>query len=382
MTADYSLVLMRGLPAFLVDQGWDVHVITSPGPQLEELRSASGVTTHSIPMRRDPSPVQDLLALLIWMREVRSVRPDVLWAGTPKAALLAMIAGWTLRIPERIYVVRGLRLETASGALRMLLARLEKITFALSTRALVVSPSLRAELVRLNLTDANKLIVLGHGSSNGVDTSRFYSRLPGDKTVRALRRQVGLADGIPVVGFIGRLTPDKGLAMLKSAIGRLVEKGVDFQLLVIGGPDGENSTDMAPLDDGRVFFTGHVRDTSAYYALIDVLCLPTRREGFPNVVLEAGASGVPTVTTTATGAVDSVLDRVTGRIVNKESDQELADALAELISDPLLRTTYGERAREWTVQNFAQEIVWEAIDGHLTEVWSSRSGGKRNWKNS
>ncbi|MGV2982236.1 glycosyltransferase family 4 protein [Microbacterium sp. AGC85] len=370
VTANVSLILMRGLPSFLVSRGWEVHVVTSPGTELDSLRDVAGVTAHAVPMRREPSPVQDFRALVTWTSELRAIRPDVIWAGTPKAALLATIAGWILRVPERIYVVRGLRLETAGGALRRILVGLEKLTFALSTRAVVVSPSLRSELVRLGLANPTKLVVLGQGSSNGVDTQRFRPRASDDETVRTLQHQIGLAHGIPVVGFVGRLTADKGFTLLKAAIERLVEQRIDFQLLVIGGAEGQSSVDTDPLDESRVFFTGHVADTSPYYALIDVLCLPTRREGFPNVVLEAGASGVPTVTTNATGAIDSVIDGLTGRVVNKDSDSELASALADLISDPELRREYGNRSREWVVQHFRQALVWENLEAHLTQALS------------
>jgi len=324
-----------------------------------------GISVHSVPMERDPSPLRDLVALLRWMEILRITKPDVVTAGTPKAALLAAVSGWILRVPDRIYLLRGLRLETASGMLYRVLTRLERLTFALSTRSIAVSESLRDEAVRLGLTHGRTVAVLGRGSSNGVDTSRFFPRADDDIEVLALRDRIGLASGLPTIGYVGRLTADKGLGLLDAALDLLAAKGFAVQLLVVGGVDGARLPRPSRPSPVRTFSTGRVPDTSAYYALMDVLCLPTRREGFPNVVLEAGAAGVPTVTTNATGAIDSVVDGKTGLIVDKDDASQLAEALEALLTDSDRRRRLGQHARQWVVAEFERTTVWERMEAYL-----------------
>lgn len=377
VTADSSVGLMRGLPAFLASRGWEVYVVSSPGPHSERLGRNGDMTVVAIPMERNPSPMRDFWALVRWIRVIHYIRPDAIWAGTPKAGFLGMVAGWSLRVPVRIYVLRGLRLETAHGWLRRVLYTLERLTFSLCSEALAVSPSLRDEVIRLGLVGRRKIVVLGHGSSNGVDIRRFRPRSSSDLGIAQLRNEVGLKAGVPVIGFVGRLTPDKGLALLRSASELLVRRGVAFQLLVIGGADGDGPDERRFPGNVNVFYTGPVADVSPYYQLMDVLCLPTQREGFPNVVLEAGASGVAVVTTDATGAVDSVIDQETGRVVSKHSAEALAEALADVLADPVSRASYGQRARAWVVENFGQDDVWKRIDAHLLEA-SRPNHGRRS----
>ncbi|MGN7202493.1 glycosyltransferase family 4 protein [Arthrobacter sp. SAFR-044] len=370
VTVDISLGLMDGFPQYLSSRGWDVHVVSSPGPLLDELDDKPGITTHRIVMARRPAPIADLVALGRWVLLLQRIRPDITSVGTPKAGLLGGIAAWLTRVPTRIYLLRGLRLETAEGIKFKMLMFPEKLAFATAHKALAVSQSLRARAVGLGLVPSEKVIVLGAGSSNGVDLLHFKSIEP--KTQRgcganrdSLAMTLGLDFNVPVIGFVGRLTVDKGLAQLAKARDILHSRGVDHQLLIVGGvDDSEAPAALQALErSGRYpSLTGYVRDTAPYYRLMDLLCLPTRREGFPNVVLEASATGVPTVTTDATGAVDSVIDGETGIITQMDSALELADALAMLIEDPSLRKRMGEAARQRAHDYFRQPLVWGLLE--------------------
>ncbi|BDZ39229.1 glycosyltransferase family 4 protein [Microbacterium suwonense] len=358
VTVDLSLGLIDGFAHYLVESGWDVRVVSGPGAYADRLRD-SGIQLHEIKMSREPDPVRDLRSLLAWIRILREIRPDVIVAGTPKAGLLGTIAAWITRVPDRVYIVRGLRLETSTGVLRQVLTVLEKLTFALSTRALSVGPSLRDEILRLKLTRPSKVWVLGKGSSNGVDIMRFVPRPVPDETSDSLRESLGLDPALPTIGFVGRLNRDKGLDTLREALHLIAAGPIRLQLLLVGGQDGGVLSDQEHVGGNvRIVRTGQVLDTSAYYPLLDVFCLPTRREGFPNVVLEAAASGVPTITTDATGAVDSVVDGVTGLIVKTDDPSALAEAILQLLSDDELRARMGENARRWVVDDFDQATVW------------------------
>ncbi|KRB36252.1 glycosyltransferase family 4 protein [Microbacterium sp. Root180] len=359
VTADISLSLLTGIPERLVREGWDVHVVAGGGERLAILDATPGVTTHTLPMSRDPDPWGDARALVRWLRLLRHLRPEVILVGTPKAGLLGTLAGFFTRVPIRIYHVRGLRLETTTGFTRRVLTVLEKAALRCATTALCVSQSLAERLVELRLTSADRVVVLGRGSSNGVDTARFA---PGPAPA-----VTGLDPSVPVVGFVGRLNHDKGLDILAAASGILEHDGVDHQLLIVGGMDG---SDLEAFQDFRrtPVVTGQVADVAAYYPTMRVLCLPTRREGFPNVVLEASSSATAVVTTDATGAVDSVEDGVTGIIVPVGDAQSLARALTRLVQDDDLARRMGLAGRELVLAEFSRDRVQDALCAFLDDL--------------
>lgn len=368
VTVDMTLVFMRGFPEFLVERGWDVHVASTEGPLLDRLRGVAGVTVHPLRMSREPSLLRDLVSLAAWLRLIRTLRPQVVSAGTPKAGLLGSVSGALARVPRRVYHLRGLRLETSSGFARRVYTLTERIAARSATDILAVSRSLRQRAIELGIAPASKIAVLGDGSSNGVDLARFDPSLPAPTD--ELRASLGLTAGIPVVGFVGRLTADKGVDVLARARAMLASRGIRHQLLVIGGADGADRAQELDLGDD-VVFTGRVPDPERYYRLMDVLCLPTLREGFPNVVLEAAASRVPTVTTDATGAVDSVVDGTTGLISKAGSADSLADALQSVIVDAGLRERLAGNALSHVREHFDRTRIWE-----LTEDYY-RNGGSR-----
>lgn len=362
VTVDLSLGLLRGFPAYLAGRGWDVHVVCAPGPRLDALEGTPGVTVHAIAMARDPSLLIDLRSLFSWVGLVRNVRPTVISVGTPKAGLLGVLAGRLMRVPDVVYMLRGLRLETETGLRRRILWGLERLTMALAGRVLAVSPSLREAALDARLVKAEKISVLGAGSSNGVDISRFEDSPDLEADVSALRSELALVPGVPVVGFVGRLTAAKGLEALADAHRELDRLGVDHQLLIVGGIDHEDgAASLVKLQEGTwpAVQTGFVDDPSIYYRLMDVFCLPTLKEGFPNVVLEAGAAGLPTVTTNATGAIDSIVENETGLLVPAGDGVQLAAALQKLIGDQELRLRMGQAASRHVAENFANEVVWD-----------------------
>ena len=375
VTVDISLGLMRGFPEYLVEHGWDVHVVSSPGPSLQGLSDVPGVTTHSLPMTREPSPFADLRSLIAWVQLLVRVRPDVISIGTPKAGLLGGLAGLLARVPTRIYLLRGLRLETTSGLQRSMLIAVERLSVALSHKVLAVSYSLRQRAIELGVVKPGKILVLGSGSSNGVNVATFDRANFTEEEIAHLSESLGLIMGVPVIGFVGRLTADKGLHVLAEARTLLTRDGVDHQILIVGGIDGESgrvSLDRLRNAGRPAIITGYVSAPAIYYQLMDLLCLPTLREGFPNVVLEAGAAGIPTVTTRATGAVDAVVDGETGFTVATGSAQALANKLAVLVADPALGGAMGSKARAWVEESFGSTRIWSLTQQFYADCSSRR----------
>jgi glycosyltransferase involved in cell wall biosynthesis len=358
-TADESLDLMRGFPGFLVDGGWDVHVVSTGGPRLTALGAMRGITVHGLPMARLPKPMADARALARWIQLLRRVRPDVVAVGTPKAGLLSMIASACLGVRFRVYILRGLRAETARGLLWALLVATEWVAMACSHVVLAVSPSLKVRAEQMHLCPAEKLVVLGSGSSNGIDLDVFSTGVPEPPS------EWELEPGLPVLGYVGRITSDKGLIHFADALRLMRQSGSRCQLLLIGRAEDERGAPIIQrlIDAGqRVIEVGYLDDPRAAYAAMDVICLPSLREGFPNVILEAAAAGRPAVVSDATGNVDAVVDGVTGYVVPLGNVEVLASALIRLLRDRNLSRAMGSAARARVAKEFDRVQLWQKTD--------------------
>lgn len=340
----------------LRDAGFRVTVVSSPGKLLERTAARAGVEWIAIPTRRGMAPFADLVSLLRLWRLLGRLKPDLVEFSTPKAGLLGTVAAMLRGVPRRVYMLRGLKLETAHGYKRGILLAAERLTSACAHVVLCNSESLRARALELRVAPPAKLHLLGDGSSNGVDLERFS---PGPCEVR---ERLGFSRDAPVVGFMGRLTRDKGLPELIDAFDAILAAEPQARLLLVGWYDAAEDA----LDDAMrarieshpcIHCTGFVDDTAPYYRAMDVMVLPTWREGFPNVVLEAAATGIPVVTTTSTGSRDAVVAEVTGLLILPGYPQAIAEAVVKLLRDPERRQHMGQAARAWVMEHYADERV-------------------------
>jgi glycosyltransferase involved in cell wall biosynthesis len=340
----------------LREAGFRVTLVSSPGAMLDLTVANEGVEGIGLPIRRGIAPVADIVSLLRLCLLLKHLKPVMTEFSTPKAGLLGSLAAWLCRVPVRVYLLRGLKLDTSHGIKRMLLLAAERTASACSHVVLCNSVSLRDEARALRVAPREKMALLGEGSSNGVDIHRF---LPGESDVR---KRLGLPNAIPVVGFVGRLTRDKGLPELIEAFELILKVEPMTRLLLVGwfdrSEDALDSRLKARIQGHpQIHCSGFVEDTAPFYRAMDILVLPTWREGFPNVVLEAAASGVPAITTLSTGSRDAVIPEVTGLLVPPGYPEAISEAVLKLLRDPERRRRLGEAARAWVSGHYARERV-------------------------
>ncbi|MEO9247704.1 glycosyltransferase family 4 protein [Citricoccus nitrophenolicus] len=371
-TRDTSMTTFyRGYLSYLRQKGWDVTVVASSTGKLEEFASMEGVRGIDLPMERNPSPIKDALSLLRWIRILRLHRPNVLVAATPKASLLALTAARLTACPTRIYQVWGLRFETTTGWHRILFRTLERVAATMATDVICNSRSLASVAEASGVTGGHAPRVLGDGSSHGVDLE-YYSRdaqfpeLP-ETTSDFLKEHAGFT----VIGFVGRITPDKGVEVLLEALQVCHDRGLPIACVVVGSAeDGALSKRLIDSESlyPMIHFAGAAEDPRPYFAAFDVLCLPSRREGFPNVVLEAAAMGIPAIVTDSTGTVDSVQDGITGRIVTTDDTKALAQALEHAALNHQYWRDMGVAARSRAEAKFSKHRLWRLQEEAIQET--------------
>jgi len=364
VTSDLAVKFFQGQSAFLAANGFEVHAICSSGPRLEALRR-EGITPWAVPIEREISPARDLLSLWRLWRLFRRIRPDMVVASTPKAGLLGTLAARLAAVPHVEYFLHGLRLETTAGIKRWVLMGAEWLACHAAERVRCVGPSLRARTVALGLAPAARCIVIGNGSADGIAMERYAAAAQSKFEAKQVRRELRIPAEAPVIGFVGRLTRDKGIRELYEAFTQLHSRYPDLRLLLLG--DFETG-DPVPEElraqigaDPAVIHTGWVDNVEHFYPAMDVMALPTYREGLPTVLLEAQYAGVPVVTTNATGAVDAIVDGETGLHIPIGDAGALASALDRLLGDAELRSTMGPAGRVWVETNFHREDLWREL---------------------
>jgi glycosyltransferase involved in cell wall biosynthesis len=361
-----ALGFVQGQLQYFQDRGFEVTVLCPKRRNDEwEVAPPNNISMIEVPIERKIAPWRDLQSLWRLCRLMRELRPTVTNVGTPKAGLLAGFAAWLNRVPCRIYTLHGLRFETTKSLKRRILVFAERLACRFAHRVICVSQSVRERALASGLASAERLVVLGSGSCNGVDVSRFAPTPGITRQAAELRNRLRIPRGAPVAMFVGRITSDKGIPELTEAFLRASERFPHLRLVLVGCfEDGDPlpADTRRILDEhSRIIFVGAVQDTAPYYAMADVVVLPSHREGLPLVVLEAQAAGKPVIGTSATGIIDVVANDETGLLVPVCDIPALAAAMERLLTDKHLAMKLGLAGREQVRFKFQQEQIWKAL---------------------
>lgn len=370
MTAE---AFLRSQMQEMADRGWDVHLACAPDDGTDSwarLQDMSHITLHPIPMRRQTSPLRDISSIRAWRKLISLTQPDLVVASTPKAGLLAGLAAWLENVPTRLYHIRGLRSEGLRGFAATFMRGVERLSVKVATHVVLDSESLSLELDRHRLDPADKGVVLGQGSCCGVDTQHY--RPPTSRERSVSRQSLSIEEHEFALGFIGRITRDKGVAELLVAFEALTRKYPQAHLILVGPIEDSSILDSLDFDGSRnVTFVGALDDVRNALWACDLFVLPSYREGFPVANLEAQACGVPVVTTTATGCRDSIAPGETGILVPPRDPQSLLLAMQDALERQQTLVKWRLNCRPFVEENFDSRIVNERFVNYLESIVAS-----------
>lgn len=366
-TAPVSMrLLLAGQPAFMKGKGFDVTLISADGQDWKDIPHLEDYSVHIVCMARKIDLIKDIKALWKLIRLFRTIKPDIVHSHTPKAGLLAMLAARISGVPVRMHTVAGLPLMESTGLLRKVLILAEKGTYRCASMVYPNSYRLRDFILKERFISPIKLSVIANGSSNGIDTAYFEKTETLRSAATGWRAEHGISLRAPVFIFIGRIVKDKGINELLGAFDGLSGVLPDVVLLLVGSFED----DLDPVDarsrniigaNPRVIHAGFQKDVRLFLSVADILVFPSYREGFPNVPMQAGCFGLPSIVTDINGCNEIIEDGVNGLIVPPKNEKALAEAMERMTLDQALRTRCAANARPRIVDRYQQSAVWDAL---------------------
>ena len=367
-SAFYDLGVLHGEIEFFGEKNWDIIIICGDKTKINKSKIHKKCQIKYINMKREPDFSRDLIVLIKIIIILIKEKPSVTCYVIPKSAFIGAIASWVARVPTRIYLLMAAKFETSIGIKRKILIFLEKLVINTSTKVLCVSESLR-RLYHENMIPnrPNAISVIGKGSASGVDFEYFNSSLISEKSQVLKKKELDILNTDFVIGFIGRINKDKGVEDLIESVLKIKNnnKYDNIKLVLVGKFDSNNFIDekyikLISETDWIKHFT-FTEDIRLIYKCMNIFVLPTYREGFPSVVLEAYAMKIPVITSNATGAIDSVVENITGLTFPVSNITKLTNSILDLIEDTDKRSLIAENGYRWAYENFNKNKIVEKI---------------------
>lgn len=366
LTSSVSYQLIKGQLKYMSDNGYEVVGVSGlPEERANEASIREGIKTVITPhLVRSISISNDVRALFELIKLIRREKPDVVHANTPKASLLGITAAWWCRVPHRIYTVTGLRFQTAKGFFRWLLITMERITCRLSTKVIPEGDGVAKTLRDEHIT-RKPLKKLHNGNINGLDLAHYDKSAIPISLLSQAKSETSFSEESFTFIFVGRIVRDKGICELVEAFTRLQQEHPDARLLLVG--DFEQELDPLPEEVYRtiqshpaIYCAGWQDDVRPWFAAADALAFPSYREGFPNVVMQAGAMELPCVVSDINGCNEIIIEGENGLITPSHDAAALYQAMKRMMEDKALYTHCLQNARPLIASRYKQEDVWQA----------------------
>ena len=370
-------ILLKGQLRYL-NQFYSVTAISGEGKDMQAVKQREEVKTSSIEMSREIAPLQDLRSLYSLYIYFKQEKPDIIHSITPKAGLLSMIAGKLAGIPIRMHTFTGLIFPTRTGLMQKVLIQMDRLLCSCATHIYPEGQGVKNDLIAYQIT-SKPLNVIANGNVNGIDTAYFDRSHFSKVQQNELRTQLGIQPEDFVFIFVGRLVGDKGINELVTAFKNLtstplsdlnlnlnLDRNLNLKLLLVGPLETEldplQPTTLEEIElNENIISVGYQEDVRPYFALADALVFPSYREGFPNVVLQAGAMELPAIVSNINGCNEIIIEGENGLITPVKNRKDLQEAMLKLATDQTLYDHLKSNVRSRIVKNYEQKVVWQAI---------------------
>ncbi|MEG1737732.1 MAG: glycosyltransferase family 4 protein [Odoribacter sp.] len=344
----------------MLDEEYDVIALSSPGKQLIEVGKREVVRIIAVPMERKISIFKDLLSVALLIKIFLQEKPDIVHSITPKAGLLTMLAGFITGVPVRIHTFTGLIFPTSTGFKQKLLIAMDRLTCYCATKIIPEGNGVKQDLINYRITN-KPLEIIANGNVNGIDLSHF------DRNIEVQKQAKTWVDNSTFTFcFVGRLVKDKGINELIAAFKKLYNKYPNVRLILVGSFEPEldpvlPETEEAIHTHSSIQFVGFQKDIRPFLLASDALVFPSYREGFPNVVLQAGAMGLPSIVTDINGCNEIIHHGKNGVIIPPRNEESLLDAMSEFVSDKEKWAKMTSCSRQMIADRFDQKLVWSEL---------------------
>jgi glycosyltransferase involved in cell wall biosynthesis len=355
-------VLLKGQLEFLA-RYYNVVAISAPGKELESVKKREGVTVHSIPFKRQISVVSDIIALIELFVFLRKERPQIIHSITPKAGLISMLAAKMAGVPIRMHTFTGLIFPSKKRWLRHLLILMDRVLCLASTHVYPEGQGVKRDLLNYKIT-SKPLKVLANGNVNGIDLDYFSCSQVSAHQKEQLKKQLGILPEDFVFVFVGRLVGDKGINELAHAFSQL--ENLNSKLLLVGPYESEldplkPETLKLIVTNSDIISVGFQADVRPYFAISDCLVFPSYREGFPNVVMQAGAMELPSIVSDINGCNEIIIEGENGSIIPVKNVKVIMEAMQRMYADNDYYNHLRKNARPLIQSRFEQKMVWEEL---------------------
>ncbi|GET45347.1 glycosyltransferase family 4 protein [Capnocytophaga felis] len=355
-------VLLKGQLSFL-NQHFNITAISGNGRSLENVQNREKVKVYPITMQRHISPIKDFVSLIKLFLYFRKEKPTIVHSITPKAGLLTMLAGKLAGVPIRMHTFTGLIFPTKTGLMQKLLIQMDRVLCWAATNIYPEGQGVKNDLIKYKIT-SKPLKVIANGNVNGIDLEYFSSSQVSEEQQKELKQLLGIKPNDFVFIFVGRLVGDKGVNELVEAFSSL---NIDNVKLLLVGP---MEKELDPLKEKTlheieknhsIISVGYQKDVRPYFAISDCLAFPSYREGFPNVVMQAGAMGLPSIVTNINGCNEIIIEGENGTIIPAKNVEELKKQMESLSTDKVRYNKLKENSKKMIANRYEQSVVWEAL---------------------